>query len=302
MHRATGKGPKPHLAARLPKALARQVSAARLISEVNWRWSTRKPGEPHGLPAPLVVSITSHPPRYSTLMLTLRGLLTQTVRPDRIVLWLTREEQAALPAVVSTLPGLEIETAPQIRSFKKIIPALTRYSECFIAIADDDAYYPRTWLEELTSEYAPDQRMIACHRAHEVALTQDGGVAPYAAWRRIVTPECSPLVFATGIGGVLYPPRSLDGEALDAAAFTTHCPTNDDAWLYWMARRAGWRFSKIGYRSHFACWPGSQRVALQHVNAGGGNDAQIRSLIERYGFPAIADPERNEPPLTAKSW
>jgi hypothetical protein len=141
----------------------------------------------------------------------------------------------------------------------------------------------------LVAAYDPARREIPCHRAYEIGWNSaEGRPSSYADWRLVGAPQATPLTFATGVGGALYPAGSLDPEVRDAATFTTLCPKSDDLWLYWMARRAGWRFRKIGRRRHFDCWPGTQSVALQHENAarGGGNDRQISALIARYGFPA----------------
>ncbi|MBC7768299.1 MAG: glycosyltransferase family 2 protein [Phycisphaerales bacterium] len=259
---------------------------------------------PHGLPGKLIVSLTSFPPRYPTLALTLKRLLSQSVKPDAVVLWLTPEEAEQLPRHIKRLPGLTIELAPELRSFKKIIPALSLHADAFIATADDDVFYPHTWLEELVRAYRPDLQEIPCHRAHRIRLTNKGAPRPYADWRLLDQPEASALVFATGVGGALFPPRSLHSEARDAALFTKLCPTSDDAWLYWMARRAGWRFRKVGRRRHFQCWPGSQHVALMHENtaSGGGNDRQVAALVAHFGFPPPAPPAGRDVKRAASRW
>lgn len=283
------------------RAAARTVSGAALAAWTEFRWTRRSKAALHKLPAPLIISLTSHPPRFRTLALTLKCLLTQSVAPDRVVLWLTEEEQRQLPRAIRRLPGLSIETAPPIRSFKKIIPALARYGGAFIAIADDDVFYPHTWLEELLAGYDPERKEAPCHRAYRMAFDRGSTPAPYATWRLLDAPDAGEDVFPTGVGGVLYPPNALDPEARDAASFMALCPTSDDAWLYWMTRRAGWRFKKIGHRQHFTCWPGSQTVALQHDNAGAAarNDAQIAALVAHFGFPPAHPPSLSARPASS---
>ncbi len=86
-------------------------------------------GRPHGLPGELIVSLTSYPPRFRTLDLTLRCLLTQTVRPDRVILWIAEADMAKLPPAVVALVeyGLDIRACKDTRSYKKIIPALAAF-------------------------------------------------------------------------------------------------------------------------------------------------------------------------------
>ena len=47
------------------------------------RWRSPIAPKPHGLPGPLIVSLTSYGPRLASLHLTLKCLLRQSVRPSR---------------------------------------------------------------------------------------------------------------------------------------------------------------------------------------------------------------------------
>lgn len=266
---------------------------------VDYRWRRRLPGRAHSLRGPLIVSLTSYPPRFPTLALTLKCLLSQSVKPDAVVLWLAEADVAKLPRDVLRLKahGLTIETAPDLRSYKKILPALERYPAAYIVTADDDVYYWRSWLEDLIEGDVRDSE-IRAHRAHRIRLDARGRPKPYMEWEfDTAAGPASILTFATGVGGVLYPPGSLHDDVLDVATYKRLCPDNDDLWLYWMARRAGSKVRKIGPFRRFVPWAGSQQVALAHGNldAEAGNDVQIANLIAEYGWP-IADahkaPER----------
>lgn len=257
------------------------------------QWRRQRTGVTHSLPAPLIVSLTSYPARFATLTLTLQCLLSQSVRPDRVVLWIAWSDLNTLPANVTALRahGLDIRPTSDLRSFKKFVPALRLWPHAFIATADDDVFYPTTWLAELVAGYAPGRSEIPCHRAHLIRLSAAGVPLPYVQWRHDVRHgPVSALTFPTGVGGALYPPGSLHVDATQEDIFSKLCPANDDAWIYWMGRLAGWRFRKIGARRSFIPWPGTQRIALQHENASGGNDAQIANLIAHYGFPAQPPP------------
>src|SRR5579864_6248399 len=106
------------------------------------RWILRRSGTPHGLPGTLVVSLTSYPPRFPTVALTLRCLLTQSIKPDHVILWIAHADEARLPPEVLALRalGLEIRSTEDLRSFKKIVPALRDFPDAFIVTADDDVY------------------------------------------------------------------------------------------------------------------------------------------------------------------
>jgi hypothetical protein len=258
------------------------------------RWRNRAPGRPHGLAHPLIVSLTSYPARFDTLALSLKCLLTQSIRPDRIVLWVAHRDFAALPPDVLALrrEGLDIERTEDTRSFKKLIPALKAHQDALIVTADDDVCYPAHWLEQLIATYDPQAREVLATRVHRIVLDADGLPAPYLEWIFNIDPgPAHPLNMATGVGGVLYPPGSLHAEVFDRDAFMKLCPLHDDLWFYFMARRAGWSVRKVGPRSSFISWPSSQRIALQHANVGdGGADLQLARLIRRFGAPFASQP------------
>ena len=181
---------------------------------VRWRWSqicalamatrfrripkragnrVKSGGRPHSLPAPLIVSLTSYPPRFATLALTLQSLLRQSVRADRTILWIAHADMPLLPKGVIDLraAGLEIRTTDDVRSYKKILPSLDAFPEAFICTADDDVYYWPTWLEELVKEHlseGPEMagRLVTCYRAHEISRDAQGRFLPYKEWAQDV--------------------------------------------------------------------------------------------------------------------
>jgi hypothetical protein len=258
------------------------------------QWEHRSGGRPHGLPAALVVSITSYPPRFGILSLTLRSLLVQTVKADRTILWIAHEDIPLLPKNVIDLQaaGLEIRATDDKRSYKKIIPALDAFPDAFICTADDDVYYWSTWLEQLVEglvreETRAAERVVVCHRAHEVKFDAQGCFQPYKQWPQdVFRSEKSKTLFPTGMGGVLYPPGILAHSAEDREAAFTLCPDNDDIWLYWIGRRNGATYKIVGRSRGFVMWQ-SQDQALWHSNMVlGGNDVQIHKMAARYGYPA----------------
>lgn len=245
---------------------------------------------PHLLPWPLVVSLTSFPPRYPTLHKTLRALLDQTVQADHIILWIARGDMDALPENVLALQayGLTIRACEDIRSFKKIIPALLEFPEAAIVIADDDVYYAPDWLETLVGATDPTGRTVAGRYTLLAQIADDGSALPYSRWSEEIRPEArsgpKAVVFPVGIGGVLYPPGSLDEDVTNQAGFMSLCPSADDVWLFWMSMRAGASHRHAGGRFPLTIWPSSQKVALKHENvAKNRNDAQIQAMEQRFG-------------------
>jgi hypothetical protein len=236
----------------------------------------------------LIVTLTSYPPRYPTLALTLKSLLAQSVRPDHVYLWIAVDDLAALPDNVRRLEkeGLEIRSTEDFRSFTKIIPALMSGVDGFLVTADDDQYYRRHWLRELVAGYRPGRKEVVCARAHRILLDSTGTPIPYFEWQsEVAAGSDERLLFPTGVGGVLYEPGIFHPDVTRAEVFRQLCPTADDVWLYWMAALNGARFRKVGPRRRQIIWPDSQRVSLLSTNLT-ANDEQIANMIARYGMPS----------------
>lgn len=255
---------------------------------------TCKQQRPHGLPAPLIVSLTSYPPRFPTLAATLKSLLDQQVRADHILLWIAERDLDLLPDEVLALRahGLDIRPCADLRSYKKLIPCLEAFPDSYVVTADDDVHYPPDWLATLVDAVDPAAPAIIARRAHLARFDRDGRAAPYLDWsldtQRRRSPGLRTLLFPTGVGGILYPPRALPPEALDIDAFTALCPDADDIWFFWMARRNGMSHVRVAGQFPLTCWPNSQQAALFITNRlNQGNDSQMRNLEAHYG-PLVA--------------
>ena len=272
-------GPARKLVAPLRNALRKWRAERSVKSPV------RPGGLAHGLPGELIVSLTSFPPRFPTLAKTIRSLLSQNVRADRTILWLAEGDEKFLPADVLDLQphGLEVRTCPDLRSYKKLIPALRAFPNAFIVTADDDLFYPRDWLERLVGGFVPNEKVIVCVRAHKPARDA-GEFRPYSSWHweLVTSGEVRDDLFPTGGAGALYPPGALAPETCDAEAFTELCPTADDVWLYCMAKRAGSRHRQVGGRFPLVNWDGTREGGLEHVNVLEGNDLQLARVWQRY--------------------
>ncbi|MFT4014711.1 MAG: glycosyltransferase family 2 protein [Paracoccus sp. (in: a-proteobacteria)] len=242
-------------------------------------------GRAHGLKGPLVVSLTSYPARFAGLHLVLRSILTQSVAADRVILWLDAGDEERLTPEIRAL-DVETRICPNWRSYKKIVPTLLEAPEAHVVTADDDVYYGPDWLAGLVAQAGSG---IVCHRAHLVVM--DGQMPrPYGEWRRNTDrPQSGPLVFPTGVGGVLYAPGVFHPHVTDAALFQRLAPLADDIWLYWMHRMAGSCPRKIGGRFRITEWPGSQAQNLRGTNlAGDGNDRALGAMLAHYGWPHLS--------------
>jgi hypothetical protein len=269
----------------------KKIRLQRSLRELEERVASFDPSEqkPHGLPKPLVVSLTSYPARFVSLPLTLNSILTQTMRPDQVILWIAEDDKDQIPPDVKKLKSdiFEIAFCRNMRSFTKIVPAVMNFPDSFNITFDDDVYYWKTCIEELVHGYVTSSSKILCHRAHKITFNEDNYPKNYRDWKsNIKVDSSSPCLFPCGVLGALYAPSIFHEDMCKDDIFLQLCPTADDVWLYWMWRMTGHTARKVGTNKRVIEWPGTQVSRLRWLNIDdGGNDRCIRNMIERYGFP-----------------
>jgi len=255
-------------------------------------------GRPNREEKEIVVSLTSVPWRLPKLHTVLMSLLWQSVRPDRIVLWLSEYNQKGerildrndLPGNLLRMreKGIDIEFVDDIRSYRKLVPALEKYPDAVIITVDDDTLYPRNWLERLLANHREYPDAVVCYRGTRM-LVEDEGFKPYIEWPEY-TEKNHPsfLLFAQGCEGILYPPGALHPEVLNREVFMEISPTADDVWFKAMAVYNNVPHVKITeYHQDFPRLMGSQAEgqSLHHVNNTlGHNDQQVAAVFARYGL------------------
>ncbi len=254
------------------------------------RFPRQRRKQAHGLDAPLIVTLTSYPPRFAHLGKTLRSLLDQTVAADRTILWIAHADIDRLPHDVLDLRehGLEIRACEDVRSYKKLIPAWREDPARYFVTADDDVYYPPHWLSGLVDTARRYPGNVIAWRAHEAPLRPGGAFAPYRDWRlathRTAVDSDGLRLFPTGVGGVLYPPGAFAADLDKSDLFMQLAPQGDDIWLFWQARAAGTGQRRVAGQFDVLEWPSTQKVALYADNLlGDGNDRQIAAMAAHYG-------------------
>lgn len=185
----------------------------------------------------IIVSLTSFTPRFEKIHLCLKSLLLQSVKPDRIIVYLgsdSSEEVFTKEMRELERFGIEyrIDENRNIRSHMKYFFSVQEFENDLVVTADDDIYYPSNWLESLLKTHDKYPNAVCARRVHRVKKMGDG-LASYNSWedqcRSISKPSFDLL--ATGVGGVLYPPHCLDCRAFDEKAIKDLCYEADDVWL-----------------------------------------------------------------------
>lgn len=190
----------------------------------------------------IVVSLTTHGNRLNYVHLAIASIMLQTMKANRIILWLSNEfEKSELPYMLKQLIryGLEIKFTHDIRSYTKLIPTLKLCPQDTIVTIDDDMIYDVCLLEHLINAHLANPNCIYGTRCHRITM-EGSSIAPYLDWNmEINNSEESTLIFPTGVGGVLYPPNSLDEEVFNEEVFLNICPTTDDIWFKVMSLKKG---------------------------------------------------------------
>ena len=182
----------------------------------------------------IIVSVTSFPDRVPTLHKNLSSLLNQTLKPDLLILWLAKEQfpnmENDLPEEVLRLKefGLTIKWYHDIKSYKKLIPALVEFPEDIIITADDDVFYDQTMIEKLYASYLKFPSYIHSHKTKKI-IFKDGKII---AKQKKSYKFPSFATIQVGVGGVLYPPHSLHSDVTNEDLFMELAPTNDDLWFW----------------------------------------------------------------------
>ncbi len=237
----------------------------------------------------VVVSLTSYGARINTVHLTLLSLLNQSVKPSKLILWLAEDEFTLeqLPNKLLALRqyGLEIAFCPDIRSYKKLIPALTQYPQASHVTFDDDILYPYRQLEQLLVAHQQSPDCVICHRAHAITSDSHGKILPYLQWLYdSKETQASKKLMPVGIGGILYPVGSLNDEVLNQQAFMKHCPQADDLWFKAMAVKNNTLTKLVDMPMPYENYlhiPDSQINSLWQSNIN-KNDQQLAAILTAY--------------------
>ena len=120
----------------------------------------------------IVVSLTSYPARIHSVYRVIDNILSQTRKPDRILLWLAEsqfpEKERNLPGELmkETERGLEIRWCRDLRPHKKYLYAMKEFPEDILITVDDDLVYPDDMIDVLYQSYVKHPRAVSAMRTH----------------------------------------------------------------------------------------------------------------------------------------
>lgn len=182
----------------------------------------------------LYVSLTTIHNRIYGIMTTIESIISGTVWPDHIYVFVSRdpylldlgvtpgfilsESKGKLTEILQIYPWISVVFTENLGPHRKLLPLLAKKwdEDCVIVTIDDHETYRKKTLETLMKFYDESGRnAVVALRARRMGICSDAPpwrVAPYTKNRKGLWPEASPayremLILPTGTGGVLYRPR-----------------------------------------------------------------------------------------------
>lgn len=243
----------------------------------------------------VIISLTSFPAAIQYAVGAVKSLLDGSVLPDKIVLYLTFSQfgDKGIPKEILDLerenPLFEVRNYDRdIRSYRKLIPALRDFPDATIVTVDDDVAYHRHMLRDLLRLHEQYPQAVLAHRAKHMAPGK-----PYRKWKKyrwyhflFNRIHAGFTNLQTGAGGVLYPPHALKEDMMDESLFTRIAPTTDDIWFWAAATANGVPVIPVPFGHNKPKGLGKPReLSLKTTNFKAGTDrnaAALKAIIEHY--------------------
>lgn len=221
----------------------------------------------------LILSFASYEPRYKFLPQVVESIYNQTIKPDKIILWVPDK-------IDYTFTDIDIRVCEDLHSYNKLIYTRQEYPNNTIITIDDDCMYQPDMIERLLEQSTKHPNCIIAHRCHTIDWFN---VRPYRLWQNtngINIPSFQN--FFTGVGGVLYPPNSFYRDWNNIKLIKKLAPLADDIWFNFMAYLNKTKIVTTKYNSYTTI-PHSQHIRLSRINTEQNyNDAQFKWVLDYY--------------------
>ncbi|MBR1673039.1 MAG: hypothetical protein IJ702_08930, partial [Fretibacterium sp.] len=216
-------------------------------------------------------------------------MLNQTMKPDKIILWLGEKEFSGkkLPRIFRKLLdyGVEVQFREDVGPHTKYFYAVQEYPEDIIITIDDDVLYGPALVESLYRSYQKHPDCVSASCIYKMKFDARGAVMKYDDWEQnYIDPMYleSHQYFALGVGGVLYPSQSLPQETFNLPALKQYSFHQDDIWLKFMEVINDTKVVFAPNKTSNHIISVSQATALWRTNCIGGNDEQLAIMIDAY--------------------
>ena len=242
----------------------------------------------------IIVSLTSIPSRYDKLFYTLESIFDQTLKPDKIVLYLGEDNKTKeLPSFINEYKkrGLIVEYREDktLKCHTKYFYAIQEYPDDIIITLDDDIMYHKNIIRDLYNSYIKHPNCISTIRPHKYKII-DNKINSYTEWIYDYNKEDSlipnHLLCPTGVGGVLYPPHILPGEMFNKEFIKNNIINQDDIYLLFNELKYSIKVVRATKKKYkLLIVDGTQEVSLSATNViKNKNDSALDKMNNIYNI------------------
>ena len=188
-----------------------------------------------------IVAMTTYKPRLQKggIVEHIKSLLMQDTKLRfKMVVTIHKDDLPYVPAemmfMLRSYKNMELIVANEnLRPHLKYFYAMLKYRNLPIITVDDDVHYEKDLFQRLYDNYLKYPNCVSARRVHKIRYNYSGAAINYNAWiyeyKRDIGPSYD--LFATGVGGVLYPPDILKISEKDINEIKNLALTADDIWL-----------------------------------------------------------------------
>jgi hypothetical protein len=236
-----------------------------------------------------VVSLTSHPARFSTLDIAIDQLLNQHLIPKHIYLNIAQSDLDKLPPAIKNLEDggiLKINSCADLGPGKKLIPTLKLEATLPIIVVDDDLFFETDLTLKLMVQHHLTPKNIIASRVHKITYESGGSIAPYSKWAKNYSLSNGPDVdfFATSGAGTLYKKEFFHDDVLDEETYKTLSLHTDDLWWFVQSKRVGVTIKRMPGYSKLDFITGTQENGLWNNGNQDRNDPNLKALMNKYSL------------------
>jgi len=236
-----------------------------------------------------VISLTSHPARFSTLDQSLKQLLGQRLIPKKVYLNIAEADIDKLPKSVRDLESegvLKINSCSDLGPGKKLIPTLKLEESLPIIVVDDDLVFETDLTIKLMVQHHLSPNNIVASRVHKIIFEANNDVSSYGKWIKNYSLSNGPAsdLFATSGAGTLYKKEFFHKDVMDEATYKELCFHTDDLWWYVQSKRIGVKTKRLPGFSVLNFIDGTQEDGLWRSGNKDRNDPNLKALLNKYSL------------------
>jgi len=235
----------------------------------------------------LIVSFTSFPDRIKNVWQVVECMLRQTVLPEKIILWLSKEQFPSMDSLPQSIKGrindiFEVRLVDgDIKSHKKYYYVSKEFRNNLVFLIDDDIYYPTDIIDRSLKNKINNN--VVCNYSRIIEYDVNGKHLPYSQWKDNVFKKKGKDIFLGTGGGTLLRFSELFNDVSNINLAMSLTPTADDVWINAMIRLANLKIETVS-NGFFLPIEVKYKRTLSSINVGlSMNDKQILAIEKYYG-------------------